>query len=137
MTHWAAPLIGLPYRRGACGPDEFFCWGLVRWVFENIHGIQMPMVAIGQVEDGTSDNVAAIKRAARVSGWRPSHTKCPEEDDIVIMTSIDGTHVGVMVRANGGLFLLHALEGVGVCLQSLPDLALLGFRDFNFWRRES
>lgn len=131
--HWAAPLIGRPYRRGAGGPDAFDCWGLVRWVFAQVHGISMPLVA---VDDEGVDNVAAIKRAAAVSGWRPSGARSPAADDIVLMHGPAGRHVGVIVDANGGLFLLHALERVGVCLQPLTDLSRLGFSGFTYWRRE-
>ena len=133
-THWAAELIGLPYRRGAHGPDEFDCWGLVRHVFAQVHGVPMPPIEVGQADD-TAHNVAAIKRAATVSGWRPSESPLPADGDIVLMDGIEGRHVGVMIAANGGLLLLHCIERVGVCLQPLPDLQRAGFRNFAFWRR--
>ena len=137
QMHWAADLIGKPYRRGACGPDDFDCWGLVRYVFEHVHGIAMPVVNVGQADADTPDNVAAIKHAAAVSGWRPSGEREPAEHDIVLMTGIEGRHVGVMVRANGALLLLHCIERVGVCAQPLADLARVGFHGFVFWRRDA
>ena len=30
------PLLGLPWVRGANGPDEFDCWGLVKWCLDEI-----------------------------------------------------------------------------------------------------
>lgn len=133
-THWAAPLIGRPYQADANGPDAFNCWGLVRWVFEHVHGIEMPLIA---VDDSQANNVAAIKRAATVSGWRPTDATTPAENDIVLMTGLEGRHVGVIVKANGSLFLLHSLERVGVCLQPLHELGRAGFRSFEFWRHEA
>lgn len=64
--HWAFDLIGRPYDLGAGGPDSFDCWGLVRWVFKNVHGIELPMVAVGE-----SGNERAIRSAIDVSGWSP------------------------------------------------------------------
>ncbi len=133
-AHWAIGLIGLPYARGEAGPLAFDCWGLVRWVFEHVHGVPLPVIA---VDDDSANNAAAIRQAAEVSGWRPSDACQPAENDIVLMSGPDGRHIGVIVRANGGLFLLHCLEGPGVCLQPVPDLARSGFRDFTYWRRGS
>ncbi len=130
--HWATNLIGKPYRRGAHGPDEFDCWNLVRWVFKHQHGIDMPVIA---VDDNSADNVAAIKRAAAVSGWQPSGDTEPAEDDIVLMSNVHGRHVGVMVQANGAMLLLHCIERIGVCAQPLADLQRTGFHGFTFWRR--
>jgi cell wall-associated NlpC family hydrolase len=132
MSHWAAPLIGLSYRRGACGPDAFDCWGLVRHVFAVRWGIDMPVVAVG---DGSADNVAAIKRAAEVSGWAPVADHTAADGDIVLMQGVEGRHVGVMIRADGALRLLHCMEGAGVCTQSLAEAQMAGFMAFTFWRR--
>ena len=133
MKHWALDLIGKPWREGACGPDAFNCWGLVQHVFLERLGIEMPQVDVTQAD--TPENAAAIRRASEVSGWRPSGDAAPKEDDIVLMMSPTGRHVGVMVRANGRLGLLHSLEGVGVCFQRLEDLPAHGFCRVEFWRR--
>ena len=129
-AHWAAGLIGMPYRKGAAGPDCWDCWGLVRHVFATRYGIAMPLVAVA---DGSADNVSAIKRAAVVSGWRPA-AQPAQDGDIVLMQGIEGRHVGVMVEADGRLGLLHAMDGAGVCWQGLRDVAAGGFRDFEVWR---
>ena len=129
--HWAAELIGRPYKRGGDGPDAYDCWGMVRHVFRVHHGIEMPPVAVA---DDSADNVAAIKRAAVASGWRPAEGE-PQADDIVLMRGIDGRHVGVMVAADGALGLLHAVDGAGVCFQALRDVAASGFSSFEAWQR--
>lgn len=131
MSHWAAGLIGRPYARPADPPTTFCCWSLVRHVFRVRYGIEMPVVAVA---DGSADNVLAIKRAAEVSGWRPAEG-APQDGDIVLMRGVDGRHVGVMVQANGGLGLLHAVLGAGVCFQGLREVSAVGFREFEFWRR--
>ena len=85
--------------------------------------------------DGSVENVAAIKQVAIVSGWRPCADPMPCEHDIILMDGVDGRHVGVMVAANGALLVLHCLDRVGVCVQPLSDLSRMGFHGFEFWRR--
>lgn len=135
--HWAADLIGKPYSKTPAAPASFSCWTMVRYVFEHVHHISMPHVNVGQVEDGSADNVAAIKRAAAVSGWRPVVDAQPAEHDIVLMDGIEGRHVGVMVMADGHLRLLHCIDPQGVCVQTLDDLRRVGFANIVFWRRYS
>lgn len=132
--HWAEPLIGMPYRRGAAGPEVFDCWGLVRYVFATRYGVEMPAVA---VDDPSADNVRAIREASRRSGWRPCDALLPAEGDIVLMHGIDGPHVGVMVEADGALLMLHAVQGAGVCAQTLAQVRGCGFSDLQLWRRRS
>lgn len=133
--HWASQMIGRPYERGASGPDSFDCWGAVRFYFKGALGIEMPAIEVGPDSDSI-DNVLAIKRAASVSGWKPSGDRLPAEHDIVLMDGLEGRHVGVMVRANGTLLLLHSLERVGVCVQPLSELQRNFFHGFVFWRFE-
>ena len=133
--HWAAPLIGLPYRRGAAGPEAFDCWGLVRHVFAARWGIAMPHVQVGQLADDSTENVAAIKRAAQVSGWAPVADLSACDGDIVLMEAAEGRHVGVMIEGDYDLRLLHAIERAGVCTQTIEEAAAWGYQRFAFWRR--
>lgn len=129
-THWAAPLIGRPYLRGAAGPDAFDCWGLVRHVFAVHHGIDMPVVNVASTEDQAD----AIRAAAQASGWRPVDAGIPRDGDIALMRGPLGRHVGVLVLADGHLRLLHSVERVGVCMQSLADVRSAGFSRPTLWR---
>lgn len=135
--HWAAALIGKPWRSGACGPDAFDCWNLVRFVYRTRLGIDLP-----EVRAGDDDHAALIFAAVEVTGCRPSLTPL-EEMDIVMMRNKRGSrHCGVAVRANGRIGLLHA-DGhesesgpVGsVVWQSLADATSGGYHDHECWRR--
>lgn len=127
MKHWACDLIGHPHTA------QENCWWLVRKVFREQLGIEMPHIDV-DLRD-SPENVGAIKRAAEMSGWKPSQDPLPRPWDIVLMTGPTGRHVGVMLEVNGGLHVLHSVSGAGVCLQRLADLRLAGFRDFEFWRQ--
>lgn len=128
QMHWAAPLIGKPHSDGGQGPDSFSCWGLVRWSFRVRHGIELPAIAVGEDE-----NAVAIKRSASASGWRPAAFPALE-DDVVMMRGTAGRHVGMMVRANGRLGLLHSQHGLGVAFQPLDDVLADGYGDHELWR---
>lgn len=137
--HWAFRLIGLPWSPGGEGPDDFYCWGLVQHVFRERHNVEMPPMRFGEDKE---TNVGAIKHASQVSGWRLVDGSL-EEDDIVLMRGITGRHVGIAIKANRHVGVLHAnggynLEGQpygAVAFQTLDELTLDGFFDFEYWRR--
>lgn len=129
--HWAGPFIGRPWT------PEYRCWDTVREVFALRHGIEMPIVQIG---DDTNANV--IREASLVSGWVPAEGPA-QEDDIVTMDGPTGKHVGVMIRHGRKLLLLHnngtMRDGrpIGfVVAQKLEDVAADGYHRFSLWRRQ-
>lgn len=127
-AHWAASLIGQSWT------PERNCWWLVRHVFREQLGIDMPIVDVEGVD--TPENVAAIKRASATSGWRPAGGAL-QAWDIVLMRGPTGRHVGVMVVANGRLGLLHNVEDLGVCWQTLEEVQRMGYSHFEPWRRHA
>jgi cell wall-associated NlpC family hydrolase len=140
MTHWAADLIGRPWAPDAYGPEQFFCWGLVHYVFKTRLGIELPLVTVGQSDE---DNYSAIKQVQTDSGWRPTKGEPEQEFDIVVMRGPHGPHVGVMVGTSSGLLLLHAdgYLGVGrkphggVVAQRLRDVRFAGYGHIKIWRK--
>lgn len=134
MKHWAAAYVGMPYRSGADGPDAFSCWGLVRHVFQHVHGVVFPDVVIDEGAPEAQGNTRAILQCARVSAMRrmPDST-APADGDIVIMRSLVRLHCGLVIRANGGLRVLHASHATGVVLQHWRD-ATEGMTA-ELWRR--
>ena len=90
MTHWALPLIGQPWT------TERNCWWLVRHVFKEQLGIDLPIVQVGI----GGDESKAIREASQTSGWRPCEVTDPREFDVVLMQGPLGPHIGVMISAN-------------------------------------
>lgn len=138
--HWASDLIGAPWHPEAYGPDRFFCWGLVHWVFANRLGIEMPKIVVGVSE---VDNVSAIKKASQDSGWRPA--PAPERAfDIVLMVGRLGRHVGLVIDTKP-LMVLHADGYVdekrvahgSVVAQPLRLMGLSGYGHIELWRRSA
>ena len=116
-------LIGIPYQRGAQGPQAIDCWALVRLACQRLHG-KAPPDLMGPV--------APVVRGAAAQGWAPA--AAPQHGDILVMRTARGDrHTGVVLRVRHRLELLHAMEGGSVC-QPLADLPLLGFHHIKPWR---
>jgi hypothetical protein len=128
MTHWAAPLIGKPYKSGATGPDEFDCIGLVRYYFKQQFNIELPDY---QLVEGTPRELWAFVKA---TGWHRV-TDGAQDRDIMLMENWAGRHVGVVTCTSDGLGLLHA-EGNdrsgSVKWQPLSTLTM--YRNLEVWR---
>jgi|SRR6185369_5805762 len=136
--HWAFPLIGKEYTdgtdgRSTDGPDTFNCWGLVRWCFVQERNIQMPLIPVGR--NLREDRAEAIRQVEDATGWRRSYDHVPRDWDIAVMHSADGRHVGLVLVVNGGVHLLHALEGVGVILTPIGELWMFALSNITLWRQ--
>lgn len=122
-THWAAHYIGRPWT------PEFNCLGLVREVFAIRHDMAMP------------DEATEFLERAYCAGWRRVETHA-RVDDVVLMDTLNGKHIGVMIEANSRLGVLHN-DGhltergpVGhVSFTTLATLLETGASGFEFWRR--
>jgi cell wall-associated NlpC family hydrolase len=135
MKHWASELIGKPWQPGATGPAAFYCWGLMQFVVESRLGKKVPPISLGQ-----SENYGALLQAARTDGWRPVD-RPPQEYDVAVMEGPNGRHVGIVIRANGHLGLLHA-DGCmtpngprgSVVFEDLKTITTGGYHHVTFWR---
>lgn len=129
--------VGLPYREGARGPDEYDCYGLVAAVFRAVRGVELPdwyQPTPGQ--QGASRAISAAL-AGEVDGGRSVRVNwpddLPEEWDIAIVGSADRPHhVGVCVA--GGV--LHASKAFGSAWHSLSRfLTFYPRTEFYRWHR--
>lgn len=125
FSNWAFEYLGKPYREGADGPDVYDCWGLVRDVCAKRIDCEMPLINIGR-----QDNQAAISEA--VKGWKKVN-KPYEEFDILTMKGMFGRHIGICVKVNERLLMLHA-EVPQVQLIELERLSMVGYKDVQGWR---
>jgi cell wall-associated NlpC family hydrolase len=137
MNGWVEAYVGLPHARDpqGDGPEAFSCWGLVRHVFREVHGIVFAPVAVKDGAPSSPENARAILACARASAMRrmPDGT-LPADGDIVIMRSLVRLHCGLVVRANGGLRVLHSSHEAGVVLEQWRDATAGMFTEL--WRRE-
>jgi cell wall-associated NlpC family hydrolase len=131
MTHWATPLIGKPWRYGAQGPDEFDCWGFVRYVQRVQYSIALPDVLVPDTWPAVRD---LLENHGEHRNWNKVDT--PQDGDIVMMArNRIPVHVGIALRANGAQGVLHCFEPSGVVFQPLPSLRIGGWGGLTYYRR--
>lgn len=128
--HWTAEYLGRPWKNGADGPDAFDCYGLVRAVYRDRYGVEMPVVSA----DAT--RVLACLHAARdyadYSQWEA--VTVPQDGDVLLMgCARHPHHVGVLVEGR----VLHSVEGAGVLLQTVDSLAAHGWNILKTYRRRA
>ena len=96
MTEWWQPFVGLPFGQG---PGRVTCWGLVRRVYADRLGVELP--EHGDVAPDDLRRVAlAMTRGAEAETW--AAPAAPRPLDVVLMrhpTAARIGHVGVMVDA--------------------------------------
>jgi cell wall-associated NlpC family hydrolase len=116
-------LIGLPFLRGARGPREFDCYGLVIEMYAR-RGVTLPdFTAPGDVEN-ISDVITGQTKI-----WRtvPKRTV-----GALITLRVEGlqSHVGYMIEPDR---FIHAFEATGVTTEKLTNGAfhLLGTYDHD------
>lgn len=127
---WAAKYIGLPWRSGASGPDAYDCWGLVRAVYRERLGIDLPAVDV----DAHRAIACAHEFARNEERARWLRVDAPEPLDAALLGLGDRPiHVGVWT----GEGVLHAIEGSGVVHQMLGSLAVHGWRVLGWYRRRA
>ena len=128
---WTADYVGLPYADKGRDRDGVDCWGLVRLVYAELMGIELPSHADGYV---SAAELADVTRAIRgnMRPWSP--VARPHALDVVLLR-IAGSeaHVGLIV---GGGFMLHVHAGIDTALERI-DTALWRRRIVGTYRHDS
>ena len=137
--HWALGYLGKPWRAGCDGPEAYNCWGLVRAVYRERLGVELPAVEVDDL------SVRDCARAFGAPGARTAWTRMlsPREPDAVLMARARfPSHVGVWLDIDGG-GVLHALGspdsdgGGAVYFSSLRALVAGGWGRIEFYRHAS
>ena len=133
MTHWAEDYIGHPWSNGACGNGAYDCHGLVRAVYRDRLGIDLPVVNANALH---ALSVVRAMRAYDYSEW--DQIERPELDFDVVQMSVSRKphHVGVYLTIDGG-GVLTSVEGAGVVFQTLSSLRSHGWNIINCYRRKA
>jgi hypothetical protein len=121
--------IGRPWRAEADGPDAYDCKGLVRAVQRASWGREVPALLYPQVLD-----FAQLRDACGRQGWGLVQDK-PREADIIEVKGKQGPHVGVFVISRGRLKVLHAVQNLGVRINTMDEL-LTSYTRPRLWRHQ-
>lgn len=116
MTHWSARYVGLPFRRGGRDRQGIDCWGLVRLVYREVLGIDLPTYdgLAGPVE---LEELREIVKTGASGAWRAVSQPC-ELDILLFRPWPSAPHVGLFCGAGR---MLHAdRSGTQVALVAHP-----------------
>ncbi len=130
MIHWSSRYVGIPYLAGGRERDGVDCWGLIRLVYREQRGIDLPLLP-GLIRN---DRLVVTHEIAErcQEGWFPMES--PAEFYAVAMSQSHAIHHGgVWTSADGGK-IIHCWDGLPVCADSLKTLRLKGLRVIKFLR---
>lgn len=134
---WAAPYVGLPFKDGGRTAAGIDCWGLVRLVYSEQLGLDLPDFA--EIKAGDTRRVSrAIADAIDTDEWIPVMRGAEQPFDVVVMRGNEGRssmsrHVGV-VAPNGRL--LHIEEHVDAVLPLMTS-PTVSFRISGIYRHHA
>lgn len=133
--HWAASYLGKPWKPGACGPDAYDCWGLLRAVYRARAGIELPEAGVAQVTHSLRDVIKRFADDQLYGGWRKIDAPGRDLDGALMAQAKNPIHVGLWLTADGGK-MLHAISGGGVVAMNATSLASAGFKVLAWYRHE-
>lgn len=120
---WWARYIGLPFADGGRGPHAFDCWGLVRQIYADQLGVDLP--SYGEISAKDLARVArAMESGDSIDLWQPCE---PEPLAVVGMRSGRGgrrvVHVGVMLDR---LRMIHVEEAAATAIVPINHFSVAG-----------
>jgi cell wall-associated NlpC family hydrolase len=128
-THWTTRYVGLPYRAGGRERDGLDCWGLIRLIYREQLGIDLP--EIPGIVKGDQLSISREILDQCLSGWVEQPK--PTELCAVGMTRKGAIHHGgVWTEADGGK-IIHCWDGLPVVADIPRNLNLRGLRIVNFF----
>lgn len=117
---WAAPYSGLPFVSGGRTRAGVDCWGLVRLVYAEVFGIELPSYRGSYSDANRGPEVARLIEAERAAGaWAPVPVRDTRLGDAVLLrTKGFAMHVGLLV-ARGEM--LHVEAGIDAMIERLAS----------------
>ena len=120
-AEWAARYVGIPFKSGGRGMDGVDCYGLLRLVYKEQFGAELP-----SLDDAYKNALDTRETAPLAKKYIPllrgDKTESPKPGDAAVMIEHGlPTHIGIYA---GGGYILHATRRLGVVLQRTthPDL---------------
>lgn len=120
--------LGLPWVKGAAGPDAFDCWGWAEVLERECFGREIGTIAEPPLN--TRELIEFVKAHPARKNWR----QCDEPVHgglVELAHNSRPFHIGVFLDIDGG-GISHATAGVGVTFDTILALRASGWRRFVF-----
>lgn len=112
--HWSVSYIGIPFiekGRDRAGVD---CWGLIRLIYQNELGIELPSYVEGYASLAEKAEISGLFEAGRASPVWEMTDSAREFDVLMFRMGRLGAHVGIVA---GRKRMIHAPEGLTSCIE--------------------
>jgi cell wall-associated NlpC family hydrolase len=114
---WWSSYIGVPFVPRGRTPAGVDCWGLVRLVYADQLGVELPSLA-DDYPDTRDGAVLGPLLHSHLEAWQPA---LPQPFAVALFTAHGGRcHVGVMIDPAR---MLHTAPGKDACIQPVTALA--------------
>ena len=132
MTHeelaFVNSLIGLPYKKGAQGQEEYDCWGVAAVIEQRLFGRTMP--PISDPPENIRELMEFVVEHPVRKLWKMIDG--PVHGSLVEMSrNRDPFHIGVYLDVDDG-GIIHSSNSGGVCWDRQVTLAASGWRRFTY-----
>lgn len=115
---WSADYVGIPYKINGRDRDGIDCWGLVRLVYQEQLGVEIPSYAGYYTDDKDHEGMATAFDEG-LPDWESVST--PQEFDSIWLRILGiDCHTGIML-SNGRM--LHAMIGADSCIVDISSRA--------------
>jgi cell wall-associated NlpC family hydrolase len=132
MTHWATQYIGLSWEYGGQGPEAYDCWNFVRKIQRDHFGVEVPIIVIEDQRQASHE----MQANSELDNWQS--VDVPQEGDIVMMARAKiPAHIGVCVRANNQIGVLHCIQKSGVVFTAMSMLSSNGWGSLKYYRHKT
>ena len=121
IPDWVADYVGIPYRMLGRSRDGADCWGLVRLVYADRLGVDLPAYD-GRGFSGRASvaDVVSLVADARDAWHEVSEDDAAPLDLVLLRVHGQPVHVGVLVAPG---IMLHSLAGHDSAVERLDSLA--------------
>lgn len=130
FPNWVEKYIGIPYKSKGRDPEEGIdCWGLVKIVYENEFGVDLPSYDEGYKDahnrkDASKKIGKSLDQSIDDGNWKTIEMEDLKEGDILII-DIAGIpcHIGIYVGCG---HVMHVREGTLTCIEDYESKQFAG-----------
>ena len=121
LPRWIGDYHHIPYVVHGRDENGLDCWGLVRLVYKNHYGIDLPCLATEYVgTDVQNGGELSSTISAEKTAWRAISKNRRQVGDVVVMRYLGvPMHVGVVISEDN---MLHTQKATGVCVTAYTGI---------------
>lgn len=130
--HWVNQYIGKQWKSGACGPDKYDCFGIVKTILERHYKTILPDIHVD-----TNSLLSIIKAIKSDSAWSEWELiEKPHDGCLVkLYKQVEPDHIGIWLEIDGG-GIIHSPNGGSVCFDKPFHLAAMGWKKLEYYGRK-